>query len=500
MWTAILILVGVTTAWLVWTQWMSAPKLQMSHVTFEADNSYSRYMTEVETLIRRGYYQYTKHGLPFSLHNISDTKRPQVILPFKYLQEVKTAPQSQLSFPVFNERMLVLPAAAGPLQTDEATHMVKIDLNRALNSLIEPMQKQCIAAFEKSMPECAEWTSIQPYQVLLYVVASISARVLTGPEMCDNEKWIGLAIRAPMVILSASSNVKATYHPWFRWLAKYFNQPTKAARQLHQEAAELLRPCWEARLAALDSRAPGQRPQYEDGVQWLIEEYHGQGKELSLEQLCQDQLFLTIAFVHTTAVTSLSLMLDLIDHQESLVAIREEISGVQQENNGIWTRSALGSLWVMDSFMKESQRVHTLGQLTLRRVVVDGWTFKDGLHLPAGTQISFPSEQLNLDPEVHPNADSFDARRWLRKREQIDPNKFRFGSVTNDSINFGAGTHACPGRFFAQEELKLMLIHLVTNYEFKHVTEGTRRPPDIRHDVSNVPDTSMPLLFRRVVN
>ncbi|KAI1399010.1 hypothetical protein F4819DRAFT_466604 [Hypoxylon fuscum] len=251
MWTAILLLVCAMTAWLIWTLWVLAPKLQMPRVTFEGDNSHSRYMTEVETLIRRGYYQYTKHGLPFSLYNVGDSKRPQVVLPLKYLEEVNTAPQSKLSFPVFNERMVVLLAAAGPLQTDEATHMVKIDLNRALNSLIEPIQKQCVATFEKQMPECADWTSIQPYQVLLYVVACISARVLTGPEMCDNEKRISLAIRAPMVILSASSNVKATYHVLFRWLAKYFNQPTKAATQLHREAAELLRPCWKARLAAL---------------------------------------------------------------------------------------------------------------------------------------------------------------------------------------------------------------------------------------------------------
>ena len=46
--------------------------------------------------------QYTKKGIPFRMRNAVDPNKPQVIMPFKYLDEVKTAPQNRLSFPLFS--------------------------------------------------------------------------------------------------------------------------------------------------------------------------------------------------------------------------------------------------------------------------------------------------------------------------------------------------------------------------------------------------------------
>jgi cytochrome P450 len=54
---------------------------------------------------------------------------------------------------------------------------------------------------------------------------------------------------------------------------------------------------------------------------------------------------------------------------------------------------------------------------------------------------------------AHP--DTFDAQRHLHKREELDTHRFHFASVSDDMFNFGAGRHACPGRFFAQQTLKL---------------------------------------------
>lgn len=39
------------------------------------------------------------------MRNPIDDTRPQVILPMKYLDEVRTAPQNRLSFPYFSEQV-----------------------------------------------------------------------------------------------------------------------------------------------------------------------------------------------------------------------------------------------------------------------------------------------------------------------------------------------------------------------------------------------------------
>jgi hypothetical protein len=47
-----------------------------------------------------------------------------------------------------------------------------------------------------------------------------------------------------------------------------------------------------------------------------------------------------------------------------MIEIQDEISTVRQQY-GSWTRQSLGALRIMDSFMKESQRIHTLQQCKL---------------------------------------------------------------------------------------------------------------------------------------
>jgi cytochrome P450 len=126
------------------------------------------------------------------------------------------------------------------------------------------------------------------------------------------------------------------------------------------------------------------------------------------------------------------------------------------------------------------------------------WTFSDGLHIPAGTQISFPNRQLNLDSDIHVDATTFDAKRFSRKREGADATKFHFASVSDDSLNFGAGFHACPGRFLAQEAIKLIFVHMLTNYDFKYSEEGQRRPADSPDNLLMLPNFATPIMFKEI--
>jgi len=51
-------------------------------------------------------------------------------------------------------------------------------------------------------------------------------------------------------------------------------------------------------------------------------------------------------------------------------------------------------------------------------------------------------------------------------------------SLGPEYILFGTGRHACPGRFFAVNELKAMLAYVLLNYDIKLV-DGNRRPDNI---------------------
>jgi cytochrome P450 len=132
----------------------------------------------------------------------------------------------------------------------------------------------------------------------------------------------------------------------------------------------------------------------------------------------------------------------------------------------------------------------------MQRMALGDYTFKDGLSIPAGTSIVMPSRLLGLDPDLHSDPDRFDAERWKRIRKQGDATKFHFASLQDDMLPWGSGPHACPGRFLAQEILKLIFIHFVTKYDIKFPEGDGHRPPDLSdHGVSN-PNMMAMLLFK----
>ena len=85
-------------------------------------------------------------------HN--ETDRPFVFVPVQYLEEVRNAPQDKLSLPEYTERASILSHVMGPRITEEVQSTARLNLNRALNNLVAPIQEQCFNAAKKTMPSC----------------------------------------------------------------------------------------------------------------------------------------------------------------------------------------------------------------------------------------------------------------------------------------------------------------------------------------------------------
>jgi cytochrome P450 len=129
-------------------------------------------------------------------------------------------------------------------------------------------------------------------------------------------------------------------------------------------------------------------------------------------------------------------------------------------------------------------------------------TFKDGLHVPAGTRVAWATHARVHDPEVTPNPDAFDPMRSYRKRHQ-DPSGMALTghqavTITKDHIGFGHGVQACPGRFLAVNQMKTILMRLLIECELQY-PEGKSRPRSIYMEENAFPDPSATLMIRRKV-
>lgn len=107
------------------------------------------------------------------------------------------------------------------------------------------------------------------------------------------------------------------------------------------------------------------------------------------------------------------------------------------------------------------------------RKVMSPVTLSDGTHLPVGSHIALPTWTMT-DPLFYgADAARFDGRRFLdlRRGEPGAENRWQFVSTSPEHLGFGHGSHACPGRFFASNEIKIAAAHLLVKYDWKWVGE-----------------------------
>lgn len=72
------------------------------------------------------------------------------------------------------------------------------------------------------------------------------------------------------------------------------------------------------------------------------------------------------------------------------------------------------------------------------------------------------------DPAIYPNPEAFDGYRFSRMRNTPgQEQQAHLVSTSPSHLGFGHGVHACPGRFFAANEAKVILAKLLIEFDFK---------------------------------
>jgi cytochrome P450 len=122
-------------------------------------------------------------------------------------------------------------------------------------------------------------------------------------------------------------------------------------------------------------------------------------------------------------------------------------------------------------------------------------TLSDGNFIPKNTFIAI-GPVLTKDPSTFPNPDKFDGGRFLRLRNTPGcGNKHQFVTTSPECIVFGHGYHACPGRFFASNEIKILLAHMLMYYDWK-LPDGQTKVQHIMDGVIMRPNPLQTLLFK----
>lgn len=126
-------------------------------------------------------------------------------------------------------------------------------------------------------------------------------------------------------------------------------------------------------------------------------------------------------------------------------------------------------------------------------------TLSDGTFLPPSTYIAVASGPMAVSTLYHSSPDTFNGFRFHIQRRQSGDGSVSAHQLTSTgpgTLMFGHGKYACPGRFFASLEVKIILTHIIQHYDLKLVDAAAGRPDNIFFADANLPDSKQAILFR----
>jgi len=139
---------------------------------------------------------------------------------------------------------------------------------------------------------------------------------------------------------------------------------------------------------------------------------------------------------------------------------------------------------------------HPLFVSVMRKIHKD-ITLSNGTCIPAGTIVPAAPPFEHMDPDHYSNPQDFYPWRFSDMREKDGEElRHQFVSTSVDYLPFGYGKYACPGRFFAANELKAMLAYVVMNYDVKFEHEGVR-PQNVWFGVMISPDPTGRVMLKK---
>ncbi|KAG6214030.1 hypothetical protein E4U50_000723 [Claviceps purpurea] len=379
------------------------------------------------------------------------------MLPLKYVNEVRNDERFDLggwSLHSFPENVRGLDAFRS--RREQIAEVSKRQLTKYLSTYTQPLNEETALALSEALTEDQDWHTISLKHVVLHLTTRISSRIFLGKELCRNEAWLKVsreyAVAAFMAVRQA-----VVWPPPLRGLISRFMPWSRRAVSLIEDARRCMAPVLERRQR---ERASGNYIPYHDAIEWL-EASSIAGKDDPVLA----QLALSALAIHTTADLLSQAVGDLAVHHEFVEPLRDEITECLAQDG--WERKSLYNMKLLDSCIKESQRMKPLAMISMGRRVETDVTLSDGTFLPKGSLTAF-SCQRRWDPTLYANASQWDGARFFNKRkEKGQEQTAQLVATSPDHMAFGYGRQACPGRFFAASVTKIVLAHLLLKYDVR---------------------------------
>ncbi|KAA8651114.1 cytochrome P450 [Aspergillus tanneri] len=324
---------------------------------------------------------------------------------------------------------------------------------------------------DTKLNQSSHWHPIDFPQDMIHFIARISSCIFVGPELSRNPEWQDIIVNYTLTFFYS---VRALRHwPGFlRPVIHWVVPECRRARYQVRRAHDILTPVLESRAAMKQAaNAENCSLKFDDSIEWMEEVARGRSFDPVAAQL--DYLGYMYAF------------------GELIQTLREEIMNAVGESG--WTTAGLFKMKLLDSVIKETQRLKPGALVNLERKTINKVTLPNGMVLPCGTSVAVECTTWS-DAETYPSPERYDGYRFLKMREQGDTTAV-LSSTSPKHVAFGIGRSICPGRFLAANEAKIVVAKILLDYDIR-LEEGYQ-PYVVHYGFEMLSDPSARVEVRR---
>ncbi|KAK4448683.1 cytochrome P450 [Podospora aff. communis PSN243] len=439
-----------------------------------------------------GYSQYSKNGESFVLPNLVNGH--EVILPTTCMSWLLEQPESVLSqFETNRQFMCGDYTTLGLLGNgwSRVNDRAKREMSQGIDGFVDAMVDETQDSLRSLLGNNTQaWHEVVLYDVMLEAMGRVVGRVLVGLPLCRNPGYVQASTNFSKYVLLPAMFIE---------LLPSFLKPILGPVVTFWDKVQYWRikswvaPMFEGRLwgekfdkSHHDHSAltPG------DYIQWVIRDAlrHGEDpndphhKVTNMKRLA----IITFTAVQSSAITITNAIFDIAAHPDS-IAVQEELRSEVTTAQGSWERAALSHLSKLDSALTETLRLGGILTHGVTKTVVapDGITIPTGEHVPHGGKVGIASYGPHLDEDFYgteeASASVYDPFRFTRpqlasKRRQTSSPGLGFVTTSEHYMGFSHGRSACPGRFFANSLLKIVLGHILLHYDIAPMEKRPTNP------------------------
>ncbi|KAJ6079453.1 hypothetical protein N7467_009206 [Penicillium canescens] len=437
-----------------------------------------RFVVDGPSLIKKGYEKF-----PDGLFEIPRTFRfGQVVLcKLELIEELKNLRSTAVSPEPWIDQLLqishVMPGyfprdGGWPKIAKTTPGVIRATVYKHLDQYMPSMNEAILAqlrTLDLKFGEC----NVGCFDFAYSIVARSGSFAMVGSRLSQDEEYLN-AVKEHILGMIVTTRVQFMVPDWLkRYIGGFIsrlatlgtNWDMHASRKILLKHFDARAAEYHAEIFSDDNKGIETNPDDAENpveiFRWLYESSVLREK-WTYAEVIGEMLLLQFAFIYTTAYGLYGALAELARRPEYIAPLREEIDAIFAKMGP--TVLACDAMVLMDSFLKECQRLHPPAALSAHRVCVHDLKLSNGTILKQGSHMAVPSGLIQRLSTNYENPNDFDGFRFVNRTAAGAKNS-RLVDLSPDYLVFGMGVHACPGRWMASALMKLAFAHVLTCYD-----------------------------------